>query len=55
MGEDRVEDGEQFMHAGGERHLLRLASGDEPVMEGLNHGIEAGADQGCHVEDGTDS
>src|SRR3990170_801781 len=50
MSNHSVQDGQEFAHAGGKRHLLGLASRDEPLVEGLNGRIATGGHQGSHVE-----
>src|SRR5687767_8987623 len=45
-----VEDREQLPHARHQRHLLRLARGEQPLVELLDGGVVAGGDQGTHVE-----
>ena len=54
MFQHRIEDGQQFPHAGGERHLFRFAARMQALVEGPDHRIEAGRDDGTHVEDRTD-
>ena len=49
-----VEDDEQLAHAGCEGQLLRLASGQQPLVEVPDNGIEAGGCQGSHIEGGAD-
>ena len=49
-----VEDDERLAHAGCEGQLLRLASGQQPLVEVPDNGIEAGGCQGSHVEGGAD-
>ena len=36
-----IEDGQQFPHAGGERHLLGLPGSLQPLIEGPDHRLEA--------------
>ncbi len=45
-----VEDREQLPHARHQRYLLRLAGGEQPLVELLDGGVVAGGDQGTHVE-----
>lgn len=51
MFQHRIEDRQQFPHAGGERHLFRFAARTQALIEGPNHRIEAGCDEGAHIED----
>ena len=44
MLEHRVQDRQQFSHAGRERNLLRFADGTQPSIEGSDDGIKAGGD-----------
>src|ERR1700744_946792 len=48
VSQDCVEDGEQLSGDGDDGDELGLSSGDEPVAEELELGIEAGGDQGAH-------
>lgn len=50
MFEHRVENHQEFAHAGGQRHLLRLPDSTEPLIEGADHGIETGRDDCTHIE-----
>ncbi len=48
-----VEDGQELVHAGSQRHFLRLASGEQARVEGAQHRVVANGDQGAHPERGT--
>src|SRR5262245_53350273 len=50
IADDGVEDGQQLPHAGYESELAGLAGGEEPLVEGTQHGIEAAGCQGSHIE-----
>src|SRR3989304_8308115 len=50
MFEHGVQYGQELAHAGGQGHLLRLAGRQEPLIEGPDHGVEAGGYQGGHIE-----
>src|SRR5215203_1091022 len=45
-----VEDGEQLPHARHQSHLLRLASGQEALVERSDDGVAATGDQRSHLE-----
>ena len=51
MLEHRIQDDEQFAHAGRQRHLLGLPRLTEPLIERANHGIETGGDDRPHIGD----
>ena len=38
------------MHASGERHLLGFMHGEQVLVEGLDHRIASGGNQGGHVQ-----
>ncbi len=50
MFEDRIEDDQQLAHAGDQGHLLRFAGGAQALIEGPDDRIEAGGDEGPHVQ-----
>ena len=52
MLEHGVEDNQQLAHAGGEIQLLRPTSGQQPLVEVPDDGIEAAGYQRSHVEGG---
>src|SRR5512137_553790 len=54
MFHHRIEDGQEFTHAGREDHLLGLPSVTQALVEIPNDGIAAGGHQGCHVERSSD-
>ena len=54
MFHHRIEDGQQFTHAGREGHLLGLPCVTQALVEPANDGIAAGRHQGRHVERGSD-
>ena len=54
MLEHRVEDNQQLAHAGCEGQLLRLTSGQQPLVEVPYDGVEAAAHQRSHVQGGAD-
>lgn len=47
---DRVQDDQKLVHAGHQRDLLGLASGQQLGVEALKDRVEARADQGCDIE-----
>ena len=51
MFQHGVEDGEQLAHAGRQGHLFRFAGRTQALIEGPDHRIEAGRDDGAHIED----
>ena len=51
MLEHGVEDDEQLTHAGCEGQLLRLPSGQQPLIEVADDGVEATSCQRPHVQD----
>ena len=51
MFQHRIEDCQQFPRTGGERHLLGFAARTQALIEGPDHRIEAGCEDGTHVED----
>lgn len=46
-----VEEDDEFAHDGGQREFLGFAGGDQPLVKGLEDRVEAGGDEGGHVED----
>ena len=54
MLEHGVEDNEQLAHTGCEGQLLGLTSGQQPLVEVLDDGVEAAGYQRSHVQGGTD-
>ena len=46
----RVEDGEQFSHAGGERHFGRFSGLSQAVVEATHYGVAAERRQDGHVK-----
>ena len=54
MLEHGVEDNKQLAHAGSESQLLGLTSGQQPLVEVPDDGIEATGGQGSHVQDSAD-
>jgi RHS repeat-associated protein len=46
----RVEDREEFPHAGNERDLLRFASRHQSTIEGADLGIPARRNEGCRAQ-----
>ena len=55
MLEHGVEDNQQLAHTGCESQFLRLTSGQQPLVEVPDHGIEAAGDQRSHVQGGADA
>ena len=53
MFQHRIEDRQQFVHAGRERHLLGFPRALQPLIEGADHGIKASRDDRAHIEDRT--
>ena len=53
MFEYRIQDSEQFAHAGGESHLLGFARCTEALVEVPNDKVMACSDQGRHIENGS--
>ena len=51
MFQHRIDDGEQLVHAGRQRHLFGFAVRTQALIERQDHRIEAGCDEGAHVED----
>lgn len=45
-----IEEGQQLVHGGDERHFLGLASLEQPLVESLDHRVYARSGQGRHVE-----
>ena len=45
-----IEDGQELAHASDDGDLLRLADGNETLVEMFDDGVEADSHQGCHVE-----
>jgi len=54
MFQHRIENRQQLPHARRERDLIRFARSLQPLIEGANHRIESGGDDGAHIEDGAD-
>src|SRR5687768_6164067 len=52
VAQQGVEDEQQLVHAGGERHLLGLAGGTEPLIEGAQDGVVPNGDERAHVQGG---
>ena len=52
MFEHAVEYNQQFAHGRDQRHLFRLASCQQPLVEVPDSRVVAGGDQRSHVEDG---
>ena len=52
--EHGIEYDEQFAHTGDEGHLLGLTSGQQPLVEVPDDGIESAGGQRSHVQDGSD-
>lgn len=50
MPEHRVEDRQQLEHTGGQGDLLRLARGEEPLVERPDDGVVAGGDERAHIQ-----
>jgi hypothetical protein len=53
MFEHRIENDQELAHAGREGHFLGLPGSTEALVEGANHGIEAGGDNRVHVQHGS--
>ncbi len=54
MFQYRIENRQQLPHARSERDLLRFARSLQALIEGSDHRIESGGDDGVHIEDGAD-
>ena len=50
MFQHRIEDRQQFVHAGREGHFLGFPRALQALIEGADHGIKAGRDNGAHIE-----
>src|SRR5439155_21230778 len=51
MTQDGIEDAEQLVHTGDERHFLGLAGRAQALVEGTDDRVVPGRDQGGHVQD----
>lgn len=54
MFHHRIENGQQFTHAGGQGYLFGFASRTQALVERPDHRIEAGRHEGAHIEHGPD-
>ena len=52
MFQHRIEDRQEFAHAGGEGDLLGFAHSLQALIEGPDHRIEASRHDGIHIQDG---
>ena len=55
MTQDSIEDAEQLVQTGDERHFLGLARGAQALIEGANDGVVPRGHQGGHVQDRADA
>jgi|CXWL01.1.fsa_nt_gi hypothetical protein len=49
MFEHRIQDDQQFPHAGGQRHLFGFASRTQALIERVDHRIEPSGHEGTDV------